>query len=265
MPCQLDEVGRDDRGVELQRFDSGILLPIQPFAFNPVGKAVARFRRLFPGGINVAEINLALHFPGVQRNFFVAERLFFSVAAEPYFKYSGKICAEVHKYVVALLRAGDHMREKDHLLQRKRPVARLGFCAAVFGKRQLTFIRKFVAQDRAVVRHDLQGFSGEDIRECGCGRRPLIRRFELFRNLIRRQFRVFKSVHRYIHLIASYEPPRIFGRAVCLSDATITDSSNQSNCRNKALPRSIQPPSDAQSLIRPIGIAPPVMPLFILP
>ena len=70
MPRQFDEVRGDDRGIEFQGLDAGVLLPIQAFAFNPVGKMMALFRRLLSRNFDIAEIDLALYFPGIQTDFF---------------------------------------------------------------------------------------------------------------------------------------------------------------------------------------------------
>ena len=66
VPRQLNEVRRDNRGVEFQGFDAVVLRPVDALPLDSVGKVMACFRSLFPGNFNVAEVDLALYFSRIQ-------------------------------------------------------------------------------------------------------------------------------------------------------------------------------------------------------
>ena len=86
-----------------------------------------------PLGFDVTEIYLALHFPVVYRYFLVRQGFFFPAAAEPDLENRDEIRIEIHEYVVALQRSGNHVSEEDPPPQREGAVSCFNGRAAVFG------------------------------------------------------------------------------------------------------------------------------------
>ena len=154
MPGQLDEVGVGHRRIEFQRLDAGILRPVDPLAGHPVGVVVKLLRSLLPA-VDIPEIDLPLDFPVIERELVGSAGILLDAAGRPHLEHRGQIGLLVDEHVVALLLAGNQVREEHHLVQGQLAVSG-GHLLAAFGEGQPPVCAELVFESRAVLGDDFQ-------------------------------------------------------------------------------------------------------------
>ena len=137
VPGEFDKVRGGDRRIQIQGFDSRVLFPVHARAFEPVGRVMPLFRRLFSRDVHVAEVNLALDLSGIHRVLLFGLRYFFCSLQSHTSKTVARLRIQIDENIDSLSASLGIMWEKKTIcLQRQCAVACFHGRSAAFGQSQ---------------------------------------------------------------------------------------------------------------------------------